>query len=251
MTPTPARALAPGPAAVWLKPRPGPPENTSSSYRSTEEQMSVTDNPAPGLDHGPRAGRTGGPAHRRPAVLLGVGLLAAAVVAGGVLWAARSGDDPGPAKLPVTAPISLPATIDGLAAAPSGADFADQPVWRTAAARAAPGATVRGRSYGSARQRRQIRVVAGRTDLTGKLEFAWPADAGHEVTSAAGPARCSRNLRLVARGEAENRPTMMFCWRTSSALSAYGVVIDFDHDPTEARALTALDAAWGAALTGT
>jgi hypothetical protein len=43
---------------------------------------------------------------------------------------------------------------------------------------------------------------------------------------------------------------MMLCWRTSAELSAYGVVIDFDHNPTDAQALTVLDTSWKAALAG-
>jgi hypothetical protein len=109
---------------------------------------------------------------------------------------------------------------------------------------------VAGRSYGSAQVRRQIRVVAGRADLTGKLEFAWAADAGRTVTSSAGAAHCTQNLKLAAGSVAAVRPTMILCSRTTAALSAYAVIIDFDHHPTDIDGMTALNATWKAALTG-
>ena len=209
--------------------------------------MSVTDNPAPKLDPGPAPAR---PLFRRP-LFVGVALAAVVVAAAVVTVVVWPGGDsgPDPATISKTAPITLPATISGLAATPEAADFARQPVWLDRARAAAPGVTVAGRSYGSPKERRQIRVVAGRADLTGKLEFTWAADEGHVVRSAQGEARCTKNLLLAARGTAQIRPTMMFCWRTEKALSAYGVVIDFDHEPGDADGLAALDAAWAAALT--
>jgi hypothetical protein len=213
--------------------------------------MSVTDNPASKLDSDSDSGsqrRSGRPVYARP-VVLGAGLLVVAVAVAGTVWATGREETP-KVTLPRTAPITLPATLDGLSAVKEADDFSTQSVWRDKAEAAAPGVTVSGRSYGSVKERRQIRVVAGRADLKGKLEFAWPVEAGRVVESAQGEARCSRNLRLVERGTARVQPTMVFCWRTSAALSAYGVVIDFDKNPTDAQGLAALDVAWTAALTG-
>jgi hypothetical protein len=43
---------------------------------------------------------------------------------------------------------------------------------------------------------------------------------------------------------------MVFCSRISSGLSAYAAVIDFDHHPTDAVGMAALDPIWKAALVG-
>jgi hypothetical protein len=115
---------------------------------------------------------------------------------------------------------------------------------------AAGGATVVGRGYGSAQIRRQLRLVAGRTDLSGKLEFGWAADAGRVVPSSFGDARCTQKLILAPGSPASVRPTVLLCWRTTSALSAYSVIIDFDHTPVDAEGVALLDVGWKAALTG-
>jgi hypothetical protein len=212
--------------------------------------MSITDDKRPELE--PRTDADQRPAwhriFRRP-TLLGAVCGAVVVVVGLTVWGVHHYRASEP-KFSRTAPITLPSKLAGLAAGPLAADFASQPLWRTRAQAAAPGATVVGRSYGSAQLRRQIRVVAGRADLTDKLEFAWAADSGQKVASPLGAARCTQNLIVVPRSAPAVRPTMMFCWRTSSTLSAYGVVINFDRHPTTADGMTALDAAWRAALTG-
>ena len=162
---------------------------------------------------------------RTPVRLAVAGVLVAAA-AGGALLVQR-GQDGGDAR-PSTAPVALPGSLGGYESQPDTSDALRQPAWRSKAAAAAPGVTVEGRSYGSPQLRRQIRVVAGRADLTGKLEFAWPADGGTKV----GDASCTNNLRVTAQSAPQVRPTMMMCWRTGAALSAYVVVIDFDKHPT-------------------
>ena len=108
----------------------------------------------------------------------------------------------------------------------------------------APGtATIIGRTYGSPAQRRTIRVVVARTDLTGKLELTWAADAGHAV----GDAHCTQNFKLTASSPASIRPTMLMCWRTSPTLSAYSITIDFDHKPKDSDGVAALEEAWNSA----
>jgi hypothetical protein len=210
--------------------------------------MSITDSPRPELtpDAEPRESLARKLSSRWP-ILLGAVVV---VVVGGILWATHHEDaasTPVPAR---TVPLTLPDKLSGLAAAPRNADFAAQPAWLSRAKAAAPGATVTGRTYRSAQARRQIRVVAGRADLTGKLEFTWAADAGRTVRSSLGTAHCTQNLKLVARSEAAVRPTVMFCWRTTALLSAYSAIIDLDHHPVDAEGLAALDATWRAALTG-
>jgi hypothetical protein len=187
---------------------------------------------------------------RRP-VVVGVMLAVTAVaVVGGALWINEPERNSLPPTPPTTAPLTLPDTITDLTAGPDAVNFAAQPTWINRAKAAAPGAVVTGRAYGSPQLRRQIRVAAGRGDLTGKLEFAWAADAGRTIKSPLGVAHCTKNLILAAGSKPSVRPTMVLCWRVSPTLSAYGVVIDFDHHPADSEGMAALDAAWKAALTG-
>jgi hypothetical protein len=213
--------------------------------------MSITDNKPPAQKPSSSRGESAGirVMPRRP-ILLGVTIAIIALVVGGVLWIIRE-ENSGSSKVPgPTAPLTLPDNLVGYAAAPRQTNFADQKTWQDEAKKAAPGATVTGNSYGSVQLRRQIRVVAGRADLTGKLEFTWAADTGKTIESDQGEAHCTQNLKLVERSAAAVRPTMMFCSRITPKLSAYAVIIDFDHHPTAAEATAALDTTWKAALTG-
>ncbi len=189
------------------------------------------------------------PVYRRPLVIGAAVAVVLALVVAGVALVTHDGT-PEINYPAATAPITLPDTMTGVAAAPRASDFANQPLWLSKAKAAAPGAVVVGRGYGSVKLRRQIRAVAGRADLTGQLEFAWAADAGRTVKSPEGDAHCTQNLILVPGSKASVRPTVMLCWRTSAELSAYGVVIDFDHHPTDAQGMAVLDTTWKAALTG-
>jgi predicted outer membrane protein len=188
-----------------------------------------------------RSGLPGMPGQQRT-WLLAAGI--AVVVAGGAAVAAVTGTsgDGGPDG-PVTAAVSVPDKVAGLEAADSAQDFAQDVSWQAKAKAAVGDATVVGRQYGSAKERKTIRVVAARTDLTGKLELAWAADQGTEH----GDARCTQNFRFTESGKVAVRPTMLMCWRTSATFSAYTIVIDFDEAPKPAAAVAAIDDIWGTA----
>jgi hypothetical protein len=213
--------------------------------------MSITDDKKPGLKRpsDKHLGPVRKPFFRRPGVLAVAGVVATLLV-GGTLWAVWHGQSESIKTPPRTAPITLPDTLADLTAKPLKADFASQPIWQTRAKAASSGAVITGRSYASTKNRRTIRVVAGRADLTGKLEFAWAADAGEKVSSSSGEAHCTQNLILAVGSRASVRPTMILCWRVLPTLSAYAAVIDLDHHPVVAEGLDALDATWQAALTG-
>ncbi len=214
--------------------------------------MSITDHKRPKSRRDTGAGEdpAGAALFRRPLVIGAAMAVVLALVVAGIVLVVTYDSKPKINYPAATAPITLPDTMTGLAAGPRDSDFANQPLWLSKAKAAAPGAVVVGRGYGSVKLRRQIRAVAGRADLTGQLEFAWAADAGRTVKSPEGDAHCTQNLILAPGSEASVRPTVMLCWRTSAELSAYGVVIDFDHDPTDAQGMAVLDTTWKAALTG-
>lgn len=225
--------------------------------------MSITGAKSPKLKKtsGSRNSPDRRPALRRPLVLsLAVGVIAALAI-GGTLWGFHHGRSaPTSTSAPTqtvqqapispTAPITLPKTLDGLPAVPVATDFDQLPTWRARAKAAARKATVSGRSYGTAPARRHIRVVAGRADLTGKLEFAWTTDSGRTVQSPQGVAHCTQKLKLTPGSQAVVRPTMLFCWRTTPTLSAYSDIVDFDHHPVDADGVAVLDTIWEAAQTG-
>ena len=178
---------------------------------------------------------------RRVAIATAFVLAASGVTGGAVYYRHRLAGPDGLTGGEHAVGKHLPDTLNGLKAAPAGQDFGR--VWWAKARAAGDGATVVGRIYGTTAQRRTIRVVVGRTDLTGKLELRWAADAGHPV----GTARCTQNFKLTDGAPARIRPTMLLCWRTSPTLSAYSLLIDFDHRPQESDGVTALEAAWSAA----
>jgi len=144
---------------------------------------------------------------------------------------------------PATAPVSVPDKVGGLAAAAADQDFSQDDGWRAKAQAAVGDATVVGRQYGTAKDRKTIRVVAARSDLSGKLELAWAADEGKKH----GDARCTQNFEFADGGRVGVRPTMLLCWRTSETFSAYSIVIDFDEAPKPAEAVQAIDDIWGKA----
>lgn len=142
-----------------------------------------------------------------------------------------------------SAGVTVPSKVGGLAAAAPAQDFAQQPAWQAKAVAAVGGVSVVGRQYGSAKDRKTIRVVAARTDLTGKLDMKWVVEKGTKV----GRAQCTNKLKLTESTQAKARPTMLMCWRTSKTFSAYSVIIDFDHTPKADEAVKVIDDIWGKA----
>ncbi|HST80411.1 MAG TPA: hypothetical protein VLL08_01580 [Kineosporiaceae bacterium] len=145
-----------------------------------------------------------------------------------------------------TAPIQLPAQVQGLAALAVSADALLSKDWQQRAQVASDGATLIFKTYGSAGPTRTIRVVAARTDVTGKPGFTWAVDEGRLV----GKNRCTQNVKLVPRGNAGVRLTVMLCWRTSPTLSAYTLIVDPQHTVKEAEGVAALDQVWNAVVKG-
>jgi hypothetical protein len=138
--------------------------------------------------------------------------------------------------------LEAPDRLSGATPVPLAQDVTQSKEWKTQAAKALDGARYFARTYSTSPSSPTTRVVVAATDLTGKLEQAWAADAGKAV----GDHHCTQNLNL---GEhVAVRPTVSLCWRTTENLSAYVLVIDPRHPVRLDAAAAALDDAWKQAL---
>ena len=87
---------------------------------------------------------------------------------------------------------------------------------------------------------RTLRVVSARGDLSGYKELAWVADGGEKV----GAATCSQTFRFASNAEAERKPNLLICWRTSATASVYTVMVDLDGKPSKQDSVAALAKQW-------
>jgi len=172
----------------------------------------------------------------RHAVQLFVGAAIVGVFGGGV--AAWQATRPQARATTTSPPFTLPATMSGLPTL--AGDPLHSGSWQQKARTAVGTDAWSFRSYGKGGTARSIRVVAARTDLTGKLEQAWAASTESQV----GNVSCTHDTRLTPTSKARFRPTVLVCWRTGPALSAYALVID-------PKAKTPIAAADGAAAVQT
>ncbi len=168
-------------------------------------------------------------------------LVAAVVVAlagGSAAWLGTRTTPPTPST-----PIELPSSMAGLST------LAKDPLrgtaWQQKAGQSVGSVAWSAKSYGSGGTGKSIRVVAARTDLTGKLEQAWAVGTGDQI----GAVSCTHNTRLTPTSSAHERPTVLICWRTTTNLSAYALVIDpkAKTPVPNAEGAAAVDAAWRAA----
>jgi hypothetical protein len=89
------------------------------------------------------------------------------------------------------------------------------------------------------KDRKTMRVVSAKADLTGQRELGWAADDGHEV----GAAHCTQNFK-IGDTEPRVRPTMVICWRTSAEKSVFTVAVDIDGKPSEKDSVATLNRVW-------
>ena len=90
------------------------------------------------------------------------------------------------------------------------------------------------------KDRRTLKVVSARGDLTGSHELLWVADGGHQV----GSARCSQKFRFNAKSAVSEKPTLLICWRTSATRSVYTVAVNLDGRPSEKASVATIDKVW-------
>jgi hypothetical protein len=87
--------------------------------------------------------------------------------------------------------------------------------------------------------RRMMRIVSSRQDLTDYAELGWIGDEGVPH----GPARCSRTIQMSDKPAAE-KPTLMICWRTTPEKSVYTITVDLKKSPTAREGVAALEKEW-------
>ena len=90
------------------------------------------------------------------------------------------------------------------------------------------------------KDKRTMRVVTARGDLSGYRELAWVADRGTRV----GDSTCSQTIRLSNDNKPQRQPNLLICWRTSAKKSAYTVTVDLSGKPSKEKSVAAIDEAW-------
>jgi len=88
--------------------------------------------------------------------------------------------------------------------------------------------------------RKMLRVVSAREDLSGQHELGWVADNGEVV----GNARCSQNFRFAGGTPIKEKPSLLVCWRLSKKKSVYTVAVKIGGRPSKAQSVAAIDKAW-------
>jgi hypothetical protein len=85
-----------------------------------------------------------------------------------------------------------------------------------------------------------IRIVTARYDLTGRWSPLTPGDAGQAV----GDARCTQKLSAGPGKPAQDRPTMLMCWRIGPAKSVVTVAVRTSGRPLAGASVDVLDRNW-------
>jgi hypothetical protein len=91
-----------------------------------------------------------------------------------------------------------------------------------------------------AKDRKMIRLVSARSDLTGQRELAWVAGEGEKV----GKARCTKTIKLSNNAKARERDNLLLCWRTSAEKSVYTVMVDLSGKPSKKESVAAIEKQW-------
>jgi hypothetical protein len=165
------------------------------------------------------------------------GLALAAAVVGAVVVATHTGGSSG-ADLLTSVPGPTGSLTPSQAAA---AKAAAEPMATTTSTSSASGGVVSLVTIGDLpKNHRMFRVYSARRDLSNTGELKWRGDDGHAV----GDAFCTQKYSFNPGTPAVVRPTMLLCWRTSAARSAYTLTVSVDTPPSEHDAVGYLDEAW-------
>jgi hypothetical protein len=177
-------------------------------------------------------------------VLAPGGATGSAPVVGPVATSGSAAVTPAPSasSKPAASPSPLTAKQRAAAARSAAAEAGTAP--RQPIANKAGGAyshDVTVRTSGTVRKdRRTLKVVSAKQDLTGQRELAWAADAGEAV----GDARCTQTFQFSKDQPAGEKPTLLLCWRTSAEKSVYTVAVDLDKRPSKSVSVAEIAKAW-------
>ncbi|MEU4241230.1 hypothetical protein [Actinoplanes sp. NPDC026619] len=100
-------------------------------------------------------------------------------------------------------------------------------------------AAVKVREIGSSTSGRLLKVSSSWQDLSGYRELAWARD-GRPY----GSSTCTQTFTPSQNSPAEERPSMLLCWRTSSMKSVYTLAVDRHARPSKAAGVAEIDKAW-------
>ncbi|WP_433295469.1 hypothetical protein ACQP2F_35900 [Actinoplanes sp. CA-030573] len=89
-------------------------------------------------------------------------------------------------------------------------------------------------------KRGSVRILTAKHDLSGQREMLWAADGGRPV----GSARCTDKFHFSNAEKPHVLPTMLLCWRTSSAKSVVVVKVSFHGKPQATETVAILDREW-------
>jgi hypothetical protein len=90
------------------------------------------------------------------------------------------------------------------------------------------------------KDRRTLRVVSARGDLTGQRELGWVADHGEPFQDV----RCSQTVHFTNNTKPSKKPNLLICWRTSESRSVFTVMVDLGGRPSREDSVAALDQRW-------
>jgi hypothetical protein len=85
-----------------------------------------------------------------------------------------------------------------------------------------------------------IRITTARHDLTGQGPLAIAADEGTKI----GDARCTNKIRFSTGAPAQERPTLLLCWRTSAKRSVVTMIATPGGKPAAATSVGVIDREW-------
>jgi hypothetical protein len=89
------------------------------------------------------------------------------------------------------------------------------------------------------KDKRMMRIVSSKQDLSGYGELAWVADEGEPY----GKADCSRMIQM-SEAPPKEKPTLLICWRLTPKKSVYAIAVNLKQNPTARDTVAALEKEW-------
>jgi hypothetical protein len=86
-----------------------------------------------------------------------------------------------------------------------------------------------------------IRIVSARRDLSGERELQLAGDKGRPIGNGVW---CTSDVRMAAGAPAEERPTVLLCWRTSKTRSVVTMAVVTNGEAPTARSVDIIGEEW-------